>query len=147
MREIRSHSLSSLSGEQTPSPQRTPLERRKSDTKRKIHKRNRSDGDSLSSLIGSQTPSVGKPNIEPMKMNATKTHKRTHSDGNAQSSLTFGQSTSHTPPIDKAKTESTGVRKRTTSHKRTYSEGSITINFHFQTVYYVHRPPLNTNEE
>ena len=103
MRKIRSHSLSSLSGEQSPSPQRTPLERRKS----KMHKRNRSDGDSLSSLIGSQTPPVGKPNIEPTKMNTTITHKRTHSDGNAQSSLTFGQSTSHTPPIDKTKTEST----------------------------------------
>ena len=117
MRKIRSHSLSSLSGEETPSPQQTPLQRRKSDAtkmmkKRKTHKRTHSDGDSLSSLARflslPQTPPLEETKSDGAKTKKkTKTHKRTHSEGDA----------------------------------------SITINVHIQRVYYVHHPPSRTDGE
>jgi hypothetical protein len=89
MRKIRSHSLSSQSGEQTP----PPLERRRSGAtkttkKRKTHKRTHSDGDSLSSLAGflspPQTPPLEETRSDGAKTKKeAKTHKRTHSEGDA----------------------------------------------------------------
>ena len=96
MMKIRSHSLSSLSGEHTP-PQTPPSDKKRSSKtkKRRTHKRNHSDGDSLSSLTRCHTPPQAPPQLQKTKPDTAemkktaKTHKRTYSDGSITINVNF----------------------------------------------------------
>ena len=102
---------------------------------------------SLSSLSGEHTPpqtppSDKKRSSKTKKMKKRRTHKRNHSDGDSLSSLTGCHTPPQIPPqLQKTKPDTAEMKKTAKTHKRTYSDGSITINVNYQTVYYIHHHP------